>query len=202
MRKRRNESRFSQSLHVTPYLSIKGTHMKRSITILASIALTTATAASLLFAGAASASAKPVTPRSPSNSYLSFVVPVNVEAPNQALNAQGWFSLWWLQEDDSRAYKVEVTCDDGVLLPVQMSYDLSNSRNVSYGLSFPVAEQGHECTLHGMAPADRTIAFSAPHLDHMLDHTGPGGVYVPYLRIDAAAQAVYNYPGALETRAN
>lgn len=170
--------------------------MKRKLSLVASAVLTAATAASLIFAGAGTASAKPVTPRSPSNSSLSFVVPQNPAEPDQPLRVQFSFTLGGIPEDDSRAYKVDITCDDGYSLPIDMHYDLSGFRGGSFASSFPVSEQGHTCTLHGKAPAERILDFLTPRIEYGYYNTGPDGKAVPFLRIYAAPTPVYNYPGA------
>ncbi|PPF87649.1 hypothetical protein C5B96_04040 [Subtercola sp. Z020] len=73
---------------------------------------------------------------------------------------------------------------------MRMLYNLARGHSVDYLAEFPVAEQGHTCTLHGRAPWERTLLFSTPRLEfYGTNH---------FLRMDSSPIPVYDYPGATD----
>ncbi|RFA08915.1 hypothetical protein B7R54_06515 [Subtercola boreus] len=155
---------------------------------LATAGLIAAATASLVFSGASMASAHPVhvpfpqpgpqapepAPTAPpvtTSPNQSFVVPSDYINPDEPLKIFGIVNLLWLPEDSSRSYGVSMTCDDGLVVPVSVSYDTQGLHGVWFGGAIPVSEQGKICTIHGTSPAGRSLVFGAPKLDDYLAST-------------------------------
>ncbi|RFA08918.1 hypothetical protein B7R54_06530 [Subtercola boreus] len=140
---------------------------RRSIKTTAAVVCVAAATIGLGLAGATPATASPVAPTATTSSDQSFIVPSGSLPGARSVEFLGEYKAS-STTDNIAAYGVYFTCDDGATVLVEGTSFWPG--DVRYGRldgaqfygTIPIAEVGHTCVIHGVAPTGRALTFEKP----------------------------------------